>query len=241
MSIASEIQRLQGVRTDIFDAITNKGVTVPSGAMLADCPSLISSISGGGGLSSDAIGGRIYSTITIGDIQWMAENLDFKFSGLVIGQSDISSAEPRGNYYSNDERYYGIIGNRYGLLYNWIAVKYLEDNKSQLIPGWHVPTSSEYESLFMAVGGYSLAGTKLKSVAGWSSGSGDGSTGFSCFPTGFYNGRFIDIDIYSSLWTITEIDSSSAYRGEFYTNANVSLSPGLKDRQYSVRLVKDSA
>ena len=49
MSIASEIQRLQGVRTNIFDAIPNKGVTVPSGAKLADCPDLISSISGGGG------------------------------------------------------------------------------------------------------------------------------------------------------------------------------------------------
>ena len=48
MSIASEIQRLQGVRTNIFDAITNKGVTVPSGAKLADCPDLISQITGGG-------------------------------------------------------------------------------------------------------------------------------------------------------------------------------------------------
>ena len=55
MSIASEIQRLQGVRTDIFDAITDKGVTVPSGAMLADCPNLIAAISGGGGFEADNI------------------------------------------------------------------------------------------------------------------------------------------------------------------------------------------
>jgi hypothetical protein len=49
MSIASEIQRLQGVRADIFDAITSKGVSVPSGSKLSDCPDLIASITGGGG------------------------------------------------------------------------------------------------------------------------------------------------------------------------------------------------
>mgnify|MGYP003390408040 CR=1 FL=1 len=49
MSIASEITRLYGVRSDIFTAITNKGVTVPSGSQLDDAPTLIGSISGGGG------------------------------------------------------------------------------------------------------------------------------------------------------------------------------------------------
>lgn len=49
MSIASEITRLQGVKANILQAITDKGVEVPSGSMLADCPDLIASISGGGG------------------------------------------------------------------------------------------------------------------------------------------------------------------------------------------------
>lgn len=49
MSIASEITRLYGVRSDIFTAITNKGVTVPSGSQLDDAPTLIGSISAGGG------------------------------------------------------------------------------------------------------------------------------------------------------------------------------------------------
>ena len=49
MSIASEITRLQGVKANIMQAIANKGVEVPSGSMLADCPNLIASISGGGG------------------------------------------------------------------------------------------------------------------------------------------------------------------------------------------------
>jgi hypothetical protein len=49
MSIASEISRLQGVKSDILGAIANKGVTVPAGSALDDCPALISSISGEGG------------------------------------------------------------------------------------------------------------------------------------------------------------------------------------------------
>lgn len=49
MSIASEITRLYGVRSDIFTAITNKGVTVPSGSQLDDVPDMIDSISAGGG------------------------------------------------------------------------------------------------------------------------------------------------------------------------------------------------
>ena len=53
MSIASEISRLQGVKSDILQAISDKGVTVPAGSTLADCPSLIASISGGGGGGGD--------------------------------------------------------------------------------------------------------------------------------------------------------------------------------------------
>lgn len=44
MSIASEITRLQGVKSDILQAISDKGVTVPAGSALADCPNLISGI-----------------------------------------------------------------------------------------------------------------------------------------------------------------------------------------------------
>lgn len=55
MSIASEIQRLSGVRSDIFTSITNKGVTVPPTATFSSCPSLIDSITGGGGGSPTSL------------------------------------------------------------------------------------------------------------------------------------------------------------------------------------------
>lgn len=47
MSIASEITRLRGVKSDILTAISNKGVTVPAGSALDDCPGLIASIPSG--------------------------------------------------------------------------------------------------------------------------------------------------------------------------------------------------
>lgn len=46
MSIASEITRLQGVKSNILQAISDKGVTVPAGSALDDCPALIGDISG---------------------------------------------------------------------------------------------------------------------------------------------------------------------------------------------------
>lgn len=51
MSIATEIQRIQGAKDSIKSSIENKGVTVPSDAKLDDYPSYIDSIQGGGGVS----------------------------------------------------------------------------------------------------------------------------------------------------------------------------------------------
>ena len=44
MSISSEISRLESAKSDIADAIEEKGVTVPANATLDQFPSLISSI-----------------------------------------------------------------------------------------------------------------------------------------------------------------------------------------------------
>lgn len=186
--------------------------------------------------TSNVIGGRTYRSVIIGGVEWLAENLDFKFSGLAFGQSGTSSSEPRGNYYQNDASTYG----KYGILYNWIAVKYLEDNKSSLIPGWHVPTTAEWDALATAVGGTSIAGTKLKSTTDWSSGAGTDDYGFSALPTGYYYDIFEGIDSSTSFWTATEYDSSSSLRRNFGAGASMNSYYTNKSYQFSVRLVKDS-
>lgn len=185
------------------------------------------------------IGGRFYPTVTIGNQEWLAENLDFKFSGLVVGQGS-SSSEPRANYYDNDEATYGVNGNKYGLLYNWIAVKYLEDHKSTLLPdGWHVPTATEWDTLATDVGGSDVAGTKLKSTTGWYSGNGDGSYGFEAFPAGIQNSGFFDnLSIFAYFWTATEDSSSNAYYSYFDTDESMYSNDSDKSPGLSVRLVR---
>lgn len=305
MSIASEITRLQGVKTNILQAISDKGVEVPSGSMLADCPNLIASISGGGGgggvpylknimpttgvkvvdesgyIGGDflgvyypgtnyynnfavvipgadysgselgtvtfvdtttTIGGRVYRTVTIGGATWLAENLDYKFSGCWIGGGGTPST-PNAWYYNNNEATYGIDGTRKcGLLYNWHAVKLLNDNRSELIPGWHVPTNGEWTALANAVGGTDVAGTRLKATnVSWAtSWGGTDDYGFEVLPAGNYSSSFDNVGSYAYFWTITESGSYGYYR-VFDTGATISQTTGNKNYGYSVRLVKDSA
>lgn len=54
-------------------------------------------------------------------------------------------------------------GLKYGLLYNWLAMKLQNDNRANLFPGWHVPTYQEWEELVNFSGWPNVAGGKLKS------------------------------------------------------------------------------
>ena len=305
MSIESQITRLQGVKSDILRAIADKGVEVPSGSMLADCPDLISAITSGGGGGvpylknimpttgikvvdkngyiggnflgayypstnyynnfavvvpgadysnmglgtvtfvdpTATIGGRVYRTVTINGVTWLAENLDYKFSGCGIGGSG-SPSTPNAWYYNNDEATYGIDGTRKcGLLYNWHAVKLLNDKRSELIPGWHVPTTSEWDALASAVGGTVVAGTRLKAAnVSWAtSWGGTDDYGFGILPAGYYYGGFRYVESRTFFWTSTEYSSSNAYYLDFDTSSSMSSYNHNKYNGCSVRLVKDSA
>ena len=56
MSVQSEITRLENAKSDIATAITNKGVTVPSGTKLDGMAVLIGSIeSGGSGVTTNEV------------------------------------------------------------------------------------------------------------------------------------------------------------------------------------------
>lgn len=187
------------------------------------------------------INGREYRTVTINGVTWLAENLDYKASGIEIGSGG-SPAAPAAWYYQNNETVYGADGNKYGLLYNWHAVKHLNDNRATLIPGWHVPTTAEWDALSSAVGGSGSAGTKLKSTSGWSSGNGTNDYGFSVFPAGYrYSGSFFSLGCYAYFWMATEYSSTFAYYRYFSLGASMdSLSNDKTYRAFSVRLVKDS-
>ena len=187
------------------------------------------------------IGGRTYRTVNIGGVTWLAENLDFKFSGCNIGGGGTPST-PNAWYYDNDEATYGIDGVRKcGLLYNWYACKLLNDNRATLIPGWHVPTNDECTALANAVGGTSRAGTKLKAAnVSWAtSWGGTDDYGFGVLPAGYYGGSFRNVGSHARFWTVTESGSYAYYRG-FDSGASMGQDTGLENGGFSVRLVKDS-
>ena len=197
--------------------------------------------------STATIGGRVYRTVTINGVTWLAENLDYKFSGCGIGGSGTPST-PNAWYYNNDEATYGIDGVRKcGLLYNWHAVKLLNDNRSDLIPGWHVPTNDEWTALANAVGGTSVAGTRLKAAnVDWAtSWGGTDDYEFGVLPTGGRaDGSFNWLGSLCRFWTSSQepTNSTAAVCWEFNSSASMSKSAANKTNYvYSVRLVKDSA
>lgn len=180
-------------------------------------------------------------TVTIGTQTWMKYNLDLKVDGITIGASGVPTT-PAAWYYNNDEATYGKDGKKYGLLYNGYAVKYIEDNKATLCPGWHVPTTSEWYALATEVGGASTASKKLKSTTGWSIGAGIDVYGFSVFPAGRRggSGNFADLTTGGYFWTATEISSSTATLIHFGGGASMESINNGKESAFSVRLVKDT-
>jgi uncharacterized protein (TIGR02145 family) len=258
MSLQSELTRLQdnvtsisSSKDDIMAALASKGVTVPAGATLHDVPRLIGQIDGMGPVGHVTIGGRTYKTVKIGTQEWMAENLDYKFqvngSTIPIGASGTPST-PAAWYYNNYEATYGIDGTyKCGLLYNWYAVKYLDDNKATLLPdGWHVPSTTEWDNLANEIGGASSGGTKLKALdnsvtSNWPSNwNGTNDYGFSALPAGYYGGVFDNIGTRFVVWSVTQVSSTAATRYKI-TNSDANIMPvdDYKANAMSVRLVKD--
>lgn len=190
------------------------------------------------------IGGRKYKTVVIGNQRWLAENLDYKIPNCNFNPSTWNSTNRNYCYYNNSPSSYRT---GWGLLYNWYAVSYLNDNRSTLLPaGWHVPSLAEFNTLFSAVGGNSNAGKVLKSKTGWySDGNGTDNYGFTALPA---SGRYADgvqwvlSDAYALFWTITKRDGYNpplAYRVDLSWSSNSSGDSSYDYRWgMSLRLVK---
>ena len=75
MSIASELTRLQNAKNAITSAITEKGVTVPTGTKLDGMAALIGQIEQGGGeVKLETWNGRVMSANTMPEVYYTDEN-----------------------------------------------------------------------------------------------------------------------------------------------------------------------
>lgn len=200
------------------------------------------------GSGGAVIGGRTYRTVIMPDgKEWLAENLDYKWTGLTVDASGTSDSEPRASYYNNDEATYGIDGTyKCGLLYNYQAVKYLNDNKSTLCPGWHVPSSTEWNALLTACGG---AGQDTgKKLAAEKNSITENFPRWSTLPTNDY-GFSILPGGYKEATSFKQLNSSGFYFCSDSTgnammtidrSTNILISPyGTPANELSLRLIKD--
>ena len=137
MSIANEITRLQGVKSDILTAIADKGVTVPTGSMLDDCPDLIASISGGGG------GGANFDFGQSLDAKVMPDGRTWATKNLILVPFPHGAEAPNGDQAGDYIMESGVCIDKTALLF-------IINNKDVLCPGWNVPTRAEYNALFSA-------------------------------------------------------------------------------------------
>ena len=198
----------------------------------------------------DARDGQIYKSVKIGNQVWMAENLNYDYNE--------GTAK---SYCYNDEQESCA---KYGRLYTWAAAmdsagvfgdggkgcgydvtcSAKEPVRGVCPESWHLPSDTEWKTLFTAVGGEDVAGTKLKSKSGWyNNGNGTDEYGFSVLPAGnrFDVGNYYNADYYAFFWSRTEHSSVNAYNWDFfYVDTYVRSQYYSKEIGFSVRCLRDS-
>lgn len=162
--------------------------------------------------------------VKIGNQIWMSENLAINDGGLGIYTRELHNV----NGVDMGTQYY----------YTWDAAVRVASS----IEGWHLPSNSDFETLFEYVGGISIAGKKLKSTSGWIGRNGTDDYGFTALPVGLCNGNdtFDDEGTNAYFWSTT-LFVPYAYRLNLYgPNDQAILNYNAKGMGYSVRLIKDA-
>ena len=165
-----------------------------------------------GKLNKDSITyeGQTYKTIGIKSQMWMAENLNYEVA----------------NSYCYDN--YADSCAKYGRLYTWAAAVGKSEEECGygkvcglsgvvrgICPeGWHLPSISEWETLYAAVDSDPYA-LQAKGIEDWTSAT--DAYGFSALPAGFYDAiYFFEAGTNAFFWSSTEYDKEYAYYWYLY-------------------------
>lgn len=170
----------------------------------------------------DTRDGQAYKTVVIGSQTWMAQNLNFK-----------PTTTPDSSWCYRDSTSYCAT---YGRLY---------DHQTALAAcptGWHLPDTTEWNSLEATVGGSSTAGTALMSATGWYLIGGNNTYGFSALPGGYSDGTMFFLANEEGHWWTTATstyDNSAYYRSMIFNTAYVNQDADFQKLGLSVRCVKN--
>ena len=205
------------------------------------------------GTMTDERDGQIYKTVKIGDQWWMAQNLNFAY---LQPTSELDSSS-----FCYDDSPSGC--EKYGRLYLWSAAMdsaglYGEKGKGcgygkvcsrssgsvqGVCPkGWHLPDSTDWNTLYAAVGGFMFSGKYLKDTTDWKRNSSTDAFGFSILPAGFRyaKGGYNYMYEYAYFFSSTELDSGKVSDAYFrYDNDHVIGNDVAKNLGVSVRCLKD--
>lgn len=216
------------------------------------------------GTMTDSRDGQTYKTVEIGSQVWMAENLNYAYTGVLYNNSGYTS-DSTSWCFSNDPA--NCI--KYGRLYTWAAAMdsvgtWSTNGKDcgygvQCTPiypvrgicpeGWHLPDKAEWNTLFTAVGGASTAGKMLSSTISWSSvpggwvrdGYGTDAYSFLALPAGLRDATgYNNVGYHAYFWSSSEYNSSRTYivgLDDEFDKAD--LYGSGKDYGFSVRCVQD--
>jgi uncharacterized protein (TIGR02145 family) len=195
--------------------------------------------------------GGEYRAISIGTQVWMTENLatvTYRNGDPIPYVAD--NAEWMGLsdgalcYYNNDASYLLDAVGPYGCLYNWYAVN---DSRGLAPEGWHIPTSTDWQTLVEYLGGAPVAGGKMKEAgtAHWHEPN-TGATnesGFSALPGGIRvheNGSFQRMGSTAGFWSSNSTTGTSTTSARMvFDEATFIDSAEQKVRGFSVRCVRD--
>ena len=201
------------------------------------------------GTMTDSRDGQTYKTVKIGDQTWMAENLNYETANSFCYEKYASNCSKYGRFYlwsaamdSAGTWSTNGKGCGYGRTCRVASAGSATLVRGVCPDGWHLPTQTECNTLFTAVGGKSTAGTKLKSTSGWyDNGNGTDAFSFSALPAGNRDddGSFYYVGNYAYFWSATELNSLDAYGMTLYYNYDEAtlFDHGYKDLGSSVRCV----
>lgn len=176
--------------------------------------------------------GKTYRMVKIGNLVWMAQNLNFECEDSFCYDDKPENAE------------------KYGRLYQWKSIK------AACPVGLHLPSDDEWNAMLSFVrenNGGEAVGTSLKATEDWKPcefiAKATDRFGFSALPAGYRDDEntFCYIGAYAFFWTSTEEKTfthgknlCSGFAGMYSSHQNKEVKKGVENPcAFSLRLVRD--
>ena len=182
--------------------------------------------------------GNVYKTVKIGNQVWMAENLNYAAKYSLCFDDDSAKCDVAGRVYTWAAAVDSIALAKDSIICGDGVFCELDSSVQGVCPaGWHLPRKAEWDTLFVAVGGRSVAAEMLKSQRGWyAGGNGTDSVGFSAIPVTMGSNE----NFGAYFWSVDEGGEVAAYSMYLlYNYSNAYLATLAKSNWRSVRCVKN--